>query len=1139
VRLFIGHDKALPHVPESGHAADNDCSCGCKGIAVRDARQLTGRMGSHPFLPRALILLCSVLYIVLCIVPPAAAQQPGIDSLLQELDAAANDSVRVEVLLLIAQSFAEKKDHGMAVEWAGKALLMARQAGLREREARAHLQLGFGMAGLRSYSASLQQYQRALLLLENTYRMRDIAMTQILLGQLCNAQYLYAQADEHYRRSLSICTMMNDVHGIWQSSDNLAKLHVRRGRYDEAKRLYESCAALTADTSAFTNQRTAQQKLSSSLSGLAWVAKLMGQSKEAIALYRRSLSISEELGDSASVSSLLVSLGQLYTELDEPRLAEQYVIRGLYMARRIGDPYHEIMCGRALGKLYHARGEHARAIDVLQPALQAAERMNDLKNERHCLRDMSDILSSEGRASEALKLQERILDIVRRLNDRYGEAVAYGNIAEIFSTQGSDSPALDSFRKALAIAEEIGDDGLVAMYHVSIGRSLLNQGAFSRAMIHFNASLEHSRQLNDLLLLADAQNFIGDALFRQNCHAEAMEYLQRAQSLFETAGSKRGVTQALARIGDIYLAAGRYEDALAQQKKVLALAMETNSGHMVAAAHQIIGVILSKLGEIAEAREHLQLALRMAEQLGRTSYVAHILGDIGETYSAQGAYASALPWLERSLALQEALGEHAKTALTLCSIARAHVGTGDDSTALHCYLRATECADSLHANSPLTEALRGLAALYARTGDTDNAYAILLRLAAHEDSIQTADERRKLAELMERQQAEQRERELDRLEQDKSLQSLEFSRREEAVRRQRSELRRNAQRVALLARDAELERLAHGLATARLRMADHASRQMQRDLEMLEKDRRMHSIRLGQESEFRAALITAAILLFLIGLLLFSRHHQRRRSAELQAQLAVTHARAAEQERLRMQGESARREKDAQRRFIRGLIDAQESERRRWAGELHDSLGQDLIVVKNQLLLTRETTPVNGTLDGSISEVDGMLVNVRRLTNDLYPNLLDRYGVASALRALIDRAGAGSPVRFTAEIADLDGTWSTDAQASLYRIVQEGVGNILAHAEAQHARIRLTKEEHALLLVMEDDGKGIPHGSRSGGPVEASWNDVGMGLRDIGLRDMGLRGMSARAEMLGGSMTITSSPGDGTNIRIQLPLTAG
>ncbi len=215
----------------------------------------------------------------------------------------------------------------------------------------------------------------------------------------------------------------------------------------------------------------------------------------------------------------------------------------------------------------------------------------------------------------------------------------------------------------------------------------------------------------------------------------------------------------------------------------------------------------------------------------------------------------------------------------------------------------------------------------------------------------------------------------------------------------------------------------------------------------------------------------------------------------------------------------------AQEAFTRQLIESQESERKRIAGELHDGLGQSLILIKNHALVGLDIPESEGIARGEfreISEATSQAINeIKEIAYDLRPYQLDRLGLTKALAALLKKVSASSAVEFSADIDRLDGVFSKESEIHLYRIVQESLNNIIKHSGAERASVLIKRDGRGLHVRIEDNGRGFNPAADDAGEADSQ-------------RGFGLVGISERAHMLGGEYAIHSTPGAGTVVTLRL-----
>jgi PAS domain S-box-containing protein len=233
-----------------------------------------------------------------------------------------------------------------------------------------------------------------------------------------------------------------------------------------------------------------------------------------------------------------------------------------------------------------------------------------------------------------------------------------------------------------------------------------------------------------------------------------------------------------------------------------------------------------------------------------------------------------------------------------------------------------------------------------------------------------------------------------------------------------------------------------------------------------------------------------------------------RRTAERERE-ALLHALQTERERLR--------------RLSARLLEAQETERRAIARELHDQLGQALTAVTLDLqCLRRDVDPAqHAVIDGLVGSVRAIVSQARDLSLALRPSVLDDLGLAAAMRwYLLRQDHRGPQVGFVDEIRDL--RVSSAVEIACFRITQEAVTNALRHAVARSVSVELRTGDGELQLIVSDDGVGFD--------VEAAR------ARAVAGGSMGLLGMEERATLVGGHFAIETEPGAGTRVRACFPL---
>jgi signal transduction histidine kinase len=216
-----------------------------------------------------------------------------------------------------------------------------------------------------------------------------------------------------------------------------------------------------------------------------------------------------------------------------------------------------------------------------------------------------------------------------------------------------------------------------------------------------------------------------------------------------------------------------------------------------------------------------------------------------------------------------------------------------------------------------------------------------------------------------------------------------------------------------------------------------------------------------------------------------------------------------------------RRAQVAQQAFSRQLIESQERERQRIAAELHDSLGQNLLVVKNRALLgalsqsneeaRRHFTEIGETVAQTLEEA-------RTISYNLRPHHLDQLGLTTTIRAMLEKIAETSAIGISSELDDIDGVFPPADEITIYRILQESLNNVVKHSRASEVHVGVHSREHRVEITVRDNGQGfvpgVPTAAAAGG--------------------FGLKGLAERVHMLKGTHTIESAAGRGTTVSVRI-----
>ncbi|GEQ85164.1 hypothetical protein ULMS_06720 [Patiriisocius marinistellae] len=200
-----------------------------------------------------------------------------------------------------------------------------------------------------------------------------------------------------------------------------------------------------------------------------------------------------------------------------------------------------------------------------------------------------------------------------------------------------------------------------------------------------------------------------------------------------------------------------------------------------------------------------------------------------------------------------------------------------------------------------------------------------------------------------------------------------------------------------------------------------------------------------------------------------------------------------------------------QERFSQDLLISQEEERKRISNDLHDGLGQRLLVLKNKLI-------ANGDLE-SQKMVDTTIEEVRTITRDLHPFQLQELGITKAIEYTISEIDENTGLFISSEIDNIDNVFTKEQEVNIYRIVQEALSNVVKHAAAEATKLTVTKAMSSVIIAIRDNGSGFDFPEK--------YQDT---------KSLGLKTLLERTKSLNGQMKVQSRKENGTLLEFQFPI---
>lgn len=650
-------------------------------------------------------------------------------------------------------------------------------------------------------------------------------------------------------------------------------------------------------------------------------------------------------------------------------------------------------------------------------------------------------------------------------NDRLNMAYAINNEGNVYIELGNYGQALENYKKALRLREDAKDEYGVAMSNNNIGFVYKDIGDYENAVSHFLFALRQYEKLARQPDIAITYNFLGSVFYKKKDFANAIIYHGKALQIQKASGDRNGTGISLQSLANAY---GEQKD------------------FVKALQHFTMAETL-----YAEAKDRRQLSL--------------VKSSIGELYVRQENYAAALPYLTESIALSQQIGNRRSLAELWLRTAGALLKINQLATARPLIDSAALLTQQTGNKDHLKLLYETQAAYYEATGDATNALVFARKHSAQKDVLLNEANIKSLNDLQVQYETEKKQQAIALLNKDNDIKALRIKNQQLTLDEQLYEISRS--KLALSQADLQIVnnqlRLEGQKQTILKQQLDSSERA--RDIDNLQKQTLIQGLEIqnrqlaiNRRNVLLASLLGATVLLALLG---FSYYRRKRLQQQATLQAAILYQ---------------------QEQSTKAVLAAEETERQRIAKDLHDGVGQMMSAAKMNLSAFEYSAKFSSEeerlgFEKIIQLVDESCTEVRAVSHNMMPNALLKNSLAAAIREFISKLD-NRQLAAHLYTEGLDERLDADIETVLYRVVQECVNNVIKHSGASQLDISIAKEEKAIAVTIEDNGKGFD--------VADKQKTGGLGLKNI----------RTRIDYLKGTVDIDSAPDRGTLVALHVPL---
>ncbi len=589
----------------------------------------------------------------------------------------------------------------------------------------------------------------------------------------------------------------------------------------------------------------------------------------------------------------------------------------------------------------------------------------------------------------------------------------------------------------------------------------------------------------------------------------AFHYGARALEMARALGDRKLIAQSLSDIGAIYFVKGDVDEALSHYEESLEIRSADEDAEGIASLNFKLGAAYYRKMDLEKSMEYYLKSLKFYEEKGDESVVANLYSNIAITYTALRNYPKALEFLKKAEDYFAKQNHGQQLSNTLLATGNVYLSIKDTLTGIDYYNRAVQIGkESGNYNVEATA--------------YNNLGSILTEQGKHKQAIEYIN---RALEIRKREKFESdaasanlslaiNHNRLRNFGQAKNL-LLSSLRHFEATGFREKIGNVYYQLIPAYAGLGKMDSVFHYMDLFVFNASEvlnqrvievsneletkYQTEKKEQQIELLNQEAAIQKLQIRNRNLF---LLVTVFLLFGGGLTAYLLFRQRKLKEE-----------ARVQEEIRKQQEAT----------TKAVLDAEEKERRRIAGDLHDGVGQLLSAALLNLKEFNKKAGQNLEISGKTSVEDAIKMvadsydEMRSISHQMMPNALVKFGLVSAVREFINKID-GNVIRIILSVNGLEDRLESQKETMLYRVIQESVNNVIKHAKATQMSIQLSQDASGITLAIEDNGVGFD-------PLTVDWNASGLGLKNM--RD--------RLELLNGELEIDSKVGRGTSLIIFVP----
>ena len=452
-----------------------------------------------------------------------------------------------------------------------------------------------------------------------------------------------------YTNAISYSIKLIDIfYNAGISMKELGDKYLRRSRFAEAKKLFESVVAINKTIGFKSGEAITYGRL-------GCVFELLGEYNKAKEHHGKALAIATEIGDRKGEGVCYVNLGNVFRSLGEYQKAKEYHENALAIATEIGAREGEGTCYGNLGCVFESLGEYQKAKEYHEKALAIATEIGDRGGERVCYGNLGDVFLSLSEYQKAKEYCEKAIVIATQIGDRKGEGTQYGNLGCVFQSFGEYQKAEEYHEKALVIATQIGDRKGEGTQYGNLGALFESLGEYQKAKEYYEKALAIVTEIGDRKGEGRCCVNLGGVFLSPRKNKAAKEHFDKALTISTETGERNCEGWCYAGLADVFYSFHDYQKATKTYEKMLTISMSVGDKKGQGLSYLKLGAVSLSLGNYDQSEKFFDRARSMSSKIGdNMNYFKSLLG-ITRVKMSQSKLEDAMQYLRQSIEIYENL----------------------------------------------------------------------------------------------------------------------------------------------------------------------------------------------------------------------------------------------------------------------------------------------------------------------------------------------------------------------------------------------------------------------------------------------------------------------------------------------------